>query len=50
MIFVNQVMDDSTMTPHERFELTAVQAYEKTSRRAIIKRFADRDAQTMSGP
>ena len=44
ILFVNQVLDDSTVTPHERFEFTAVQGYEKSSAKALVRKLAERSS------
>lgn len=44
ILFVNQVLDDSTVTPHERFEFTAVQGYEKSSAKATVRKLAERSS------
>ncbi len=44
ILFMNQVIDDSTVSPRERFEFTAVQSYEKSSAKAVVRKLAARSA------
>lgn len=36
ILFFDEVQDDTTVTPHDRFEFSAIQSYEKASNRKLV--------------